>query len=58
MFQLKLSQKNSFYKLPGILKSGAILTRTNFNIGKVQGGFNKRNKHPRSKGEIVNHRYF
>ena len=58
MFQLKLSQKNSFYKLPGILKSGAILTRTSFNIGKVEGGFNKRNKHPRGKGEIVNHRYF
>ena len=55
MFQLKLSQKNSFYKLPGILKSGAILTRTNFNIGRVQGGFNKRNKYPRGKGDIVNH---
>ena len=55
MFQLKLSQKNSFYKLPGILKSGAILTRTNFNIGRVQGGFNRRNKYPRGKGDIVNH---
>jgi hypothetical protein len=55
MFQLKLSQKNSFYKLPGILKSGAILTRTNFNIGRIQGGFNKRNKYPRGKGDIVNH---
>jgi len=55
MFQLKLGQKNSFYKLPGILKSGAILTRTNFNIGRIEGGFNKRNKHPRGKGEIVNH---
>ena len=55
MFQLKLSLKNSFYKLPGILKSGAVLTRTNFNIGRIQGGFNKRNKHPRGKGEIVNH---
>ena len=55
MFQLKLNQKNSFYKLPGILKSGAVLTRTNFNIGAIEGGFNKRNKHPRGKGEIVNH---
>lgn len=55
MFQLKLGQKNSFYKLPGILKSGAILTRTNFNIGRVEGGFNRRNKHPRGKGDIVNH---
>ncbi len=54
MFQLKLSQENSFYKLPGILKSGAILTRTSFNIGKVEGGFNRRNTHPRGEGEIVN----
>jgi len=55
MFQLKLAGTNSFYKLPGILKSGAILTRTNFNIGMVEGGFNKKNKRPREKGEIVNH---
>ncbi|TET14688.1 MAG: IS4/IS5 family transposase [Actinobacteria bacterium] len=55
MFQLKLSLKNSFYRLPGILKSGAVLTRTNFNIGRIEGGFNKRNKYPRGKGEIVNH---
>ena len=48
MFQLKLSLSNSFYSLPGILKSGAVLTRTSFNIGKVEGGFNKRNKYPRS----------
>ena len=46
MFQLKLGASNSFYKLPGILKSGAILTRTNFNIGMVEGGFNKKNSHP------------
>ncbi len=55
MFQLKLGASNSFYKLPGILKSGAILTRTNFNIGMVEGGFNKKNKYPRGIGEIVNH---
>lgn len=53
MFQLKLAGASSFYKLPGILKSGAILTRTNFNIGMVEGGFNKKNKYPRAKGEIV-----
>ena len=35
MFQLKLGASNSFYKLPGILKSGVILTRTNFNIGQA-----------------------
>jgi len=55
MFQLKLAGTNSFYKLPGILKSGAILTRTNFNIGMVEGGFNKKNKYPRAKGEIVDY---
>lgn len=55
MFQLKLARSNSFYKLPGILKSGAVLTRTNFNIGMVEGGFNRRNKRPRSIGEIVDH---
>ncbi len=54
MFQLKLSRSNSFYKLPGILKSGAVLTRTNFNIGMVEGGFNRKNRRPRTKGEIAN----
>ncbi len=53
MFQLKLNLSNSFYSLPGILKSGAVLTRTSFNIGSVEGGFNKRNRNPRSEGEIV-----
>lgn len=55
MLQLKLNCKNSFLSLPGILKSGAVLTRTSFNIGKVEGGFNKKNKYPRSEGEVVNH---
>ena len=54
MFQLKLSRSNSFYKLPGILKSEAVLTRANFNIGMVEGGFNRKNKSPRAMGEIVN----
>jgi hypothetical protein len=54
MMQLKLNLSNSFLSLPGILKSGAVLTRTSFNIGKVSGGFNNRNKYPRSEGEIVN----
>jgi hypothetical protein len=46
---------SSFLSLPGILKSGAVLTRTSFNIGRIEGGFNKRNKYPRSEGEIVDH---
>jgi len=54
MFQLKISRSNSFLKLPGILKSRAVLTRTNFNIGMVEGGFNKQNKHPQGMGDIVN----
>ena len=55
MLQLKLNCKNSFLSLPGILKSGAVLTRTSFNIGQIEGGFNKRNKYPRSEGEIIDH---
>ena len=55
MFQLKLNLSASFLSLPGILKSGAVLTRTSFNIGRIEGGFNKRNKYPRSEGEIVDH---
>jgi len=55
MLQLKLSLSSSFLSLPGILKSGAVLTRTSFNIGRVEGGFNKRNKYPRSEGEIIDH---
>jgi hypothetical protein len=55
MFQLKLSLSNSFLQLPGILKSGAVLTRTSFNIGCVEGGFNRRNRYPRSEGEIIDH---
>ncbi len=31
-----------------------MLTRTSFNIGKVEGGFNRKNKHPRAEGEIIN----
>jgi len=53
MFQLKLNLSNSFLSLPGILKSGSVLTKTSFNIGKIEGGFNKRNKAPRSEGEII-----
>jgi len=48
MLQLKLNLSASFLSLPGILKSGAVLTRTSFNIGRIEGGFNKRNKYPRS----------
>ena len=55
MLQLKLNQSSSFLSLPGILKSGAILTRTSFNIGTIAGGFNRRNRYPRSEGEIVDH---
>ena len=55
MLQLKINLSASFLSLPGILKSGAVLTRTSFNIGRVEGGFNKRNKYPRSEGEIIDH---
>lgn len=31
-----------------------MLTRTSFNTGKVEGGFNRRNKYKRDSGNIVN----
>ncbi len=46
MFQLKLGASNSFYKLPGILKSGAILTRTNFNTPWLKAALTKRTATP------------
>ncbi len=45
--QLKLHQEGTYSKLPGLLKSGPMLTRLKFNIGGEEGGFNKKNKKPR-----------
>jgi len=45
--QLKLHQQAAYSKLPGLLKSGAILTKVKFNIGGEEGGFNNKNKKPR-----------
>jgi hypothetical protein len=45
--QLKLHQQAAYSKLPGLIKSGPILTRLKFNIGGEEGGFNNKNKNPR-----------
>jgi len=45
--QMKLHTTSSFDKLPGILRSGAILSRVKFNVGGVNGGFNNKNRRER-----------
>jgi hypothetical protein len=45
--QMKLHTTASFEKLPGILRSGAVLSRVKFNIGGEEGGFNRKNKKTR-----------
>lgn len=46
--QMKLSTTSSFNRLPGILRSGAVLSRVKFNVGGVNGGFNNKNKKERT----------
>jgi len=46
--QMKLHTTSSFEKLPGILRSGAILSRVKFNVGGLNGGFNNKNRKQRS----------
>ncbi len=46
--QMKLHTTSSFEKLPGILRSGAVLSRVQFNVGGVKGGFNNKNKKERT----------
>lgn len=45
--QMKLHTTSSFEKLPGILRSGAILSRVKFNVGGLNGGFNNKNRRER-----------
>ncbi len=52
IFQMKLNTTASFNSLPGILKSGSILTRVGFNIGEKNGGFN--NKNQKERETIIN----
>lgn len=46
--QMKLHTTSSFEQLPGILRSGAVLSRVRFNVGGVNGGFNNKNKKKRT----------
>jgi hypothetical protein len=44
---MKLHLQRAFHRLPGILRSGAILSRVGFNVGLKEGGFNHKNKKKR-----------
>ena len=46
--QMKLHTETAFDNLPGILQSGSILSRVKFNVGLKDGGFNYKNKKPRT----------
>ena len=45
--QMKLHTTAAFDRIPGILRSGSILSRVRFNLGLREGGFNLRNKKER-----------
>jgi len=45
---MKLHTTSAFGQLPGILRSGAVLSRVKFNIGGDGGGFNNKNRKQRS----------
>jgi hypothetical protein len=45
--QMRLHTTGAHSRLPGILKNGPILTRVNFNIGGLDGGFNHKNRKER-----------
>ncbi len=46
--QMKLHTTSAFDQLPGILRSGAVLSRVKFNAGGESGGFNNKNKKQRT----------
>lgn len=48
VIQLKLHRSPAFSRLPGILRSGAILSRVGFNLGGQGGGFNHKNRKTRT----------
>jgi hypothetical protein len=46
--QMKLHTTAAFDQLPGILRSGAVLSRVKFNVGGNNGGFNNKNRKERT----------
>lgn len=44
---MKIHTSSVYSRLPGLLRSGAILSRVKFNVGGVEGGFNNKNKKKR-----------
>ena len=45
---MKLHTTAAFDELPGILRSGAVLSRVKFNVGGSNGGFNNKNRKDRT----------
>lgn len=46
--QMKIHTTSCYEQLPGILRSGAVLSRVKFNVGGENGGFNNKNKKERT----------
>lgn len=51
--QMKLHTTSVFNQLPGILRSGAVLSRVKFNVGGENGGFNNKNK--KERDSVIHH---
>src|SRR3990167_8638070 len=49
--QMKLHTTSSFEQLPGLLRSGAVLSRVRFNVGGKNGGVYKRSEEGRGGEE-------
>ena len=46
--QMRINTTSVYSKLPGLLKSGPILSRVKFNVGGMEGGFNRKNHFDRT----------
>jgi hypothetical protein len=45
--QMRINTTSVYSKLPGLLKNGPILARIKFNVGGMEGGFNRKNRKQR-----------
>ncbi|MDZ7926464.1 MAG: hypothetical protein U5L46_04940 [Agrobacterium sp.] len=46
--QMRVNTTSVYSKLPGLLKNGPILSRVKFNVGGMEGGFNRKNHSDRT----------
>jgi len=46
--QMRIQTTSVYSKLPGLLKNGPILSRVQFNVGGMEGGFNRKNRYDRT----------